>query len=174
MQIPFKFILQFGWGANILQAKTKQKKVKSLQRRTNSDSSWNCFFGLLFVAVVIIITHNGLPQRILPLCLTVKLKCFCSAQREIIWTCLPVNSYNKEKRWTHPFQRLAISGDVFQDWRSFHCTSPLPLPLFPLTSSLLFPLYSSVFLTLVPYCPSLWFYKRAWFPDPNKMVTLRH
>ena len=66
------------------QNKTKQKKVKSLQRRTNSDSSWNCFFGLLFVAVVIIIIHNGLPQRILPLCLTVKLKCFCSAQREII------------------------------------------------------------------------------------------
>ena len=31
---------------------------------------WNCFFDLLSVAFVIIITHTGLPQRILPLCLT--------------------------------------------------------------------------------------------------------
>ena len=34
---------------------------------------WNYFFDLLFVAVVIIIIHNDLPQRILPLGLTVKL-----------------------------------------------------------------------------------------------------
>ena len=36
---------------------------------------------LLFVAVVII---RRLPQRTLSLCLTVKLKCLCSAHREII------------------------------------------------------------------------------------------
>ena len=29
-------------------------------------------------SVIIIITHNGLPRRILPLCLTVKLNCLCS------------------------------------------------------------------------------------------------
>ena len=39
---------------------------------------WNYFFDLLFVAFVIIITQNGLPQRILPFCLTVKLQCLCS------------------------------------------------------------------------------------------------
>ena len=33
---------------------------------------WNCFFDLLFIAFVIIIIQNGLPQRILPLPLTVK------------------------------------------------------------------------------------------------------
>ena len=36
-------------------------------------SCWNCFFDLLFIAFVIIIIQNGLPQGILPLCLTVKL-----------------------------------------------------------------------------------------------------
>ena len=36
---------------------------------------WNCFFDLLSVNFVTVITHNGLPQRILPLCLTVKIKC---------------------------------------------------------------------------------------------------
>ena len=39
---------------------------------------WNCFCDLLSVAFVIIITHNGGPQRILPLCLTIKPNCFCS------------------------------------------------------------------------------------------------
>ena len=34
-----------------------------------------CSLDLLFVAFVIIIIHNGLPQRILPFCLTVKLYC---------------------------------------------------------------------------------------------------
>ena len=45
------------------------------------------FFDLLFIAAVIIIMHNGLPHRTLPLCLNVKLKCLCSAHREIIWLC---------------------------------------------------------------------------------------
>ena len=39
---------------------------------------WNCFFDLPFVAFVVIIIQNGLPQKILPLCLTVKCKCLCS------------------------------------------------------------------------------------------------
>ena len=34
----------------------------------------NCFFDLLFAAFVIKIIQNGLLQRILPLCLAVKLK----------------------------------------------------------------------------------------------------
>ena len=43
----------------------------------------------------------------------------------------------------------------------FYFTSSLPLSLF-------------CFLTLVPHCFSLWFYKRTRHPDPGKMVTLRH
>ena len=39
---------------------------------------WNCFFDLPFVAFVVIIIQNGLPQKILPLCLTVKHKCLYS------------------------------------------------------------------------------------------------
>ena len=39
---------------------------------------WNCLFDLLCIALVIIIIQNGLPQRILPLCLTVRPKCLCS------------------------------------------------------------------------------------------------
>ena len=44
----------------------------------------------LFVALVIIVIHNGLPQRIRPLCLTLKLKCLCS------WSCPPVDGKKKE------------------------------------------------------------------------------
>ena len=51
---------------------------------------WNCFFDLLFDAFVIIIIQNGLPQRILPLCMTIKLKCLCSE------LCPPVDG-RKEK-----------------------------------------------------------------------------
>ena len=36
----------------------------------------SCFFDLLFVAFVIIITYNGLPQIILSLCLTVQVPVF--------------------------------------------------------------------------------------------------
>ena len=36
---------------------------------------WNCLFDLFFVAFVITVIHNGLPQRILPFCLTIKLYC---------------------------------------------------------------------------------------------------
>ena len=53
------------------------------------------FFDLLFIAAVITIMHNGLPHRTLPLCLNVKLKCLCSAHREIIWPCPCVNGYKK-------------------------------------------------------------------------------
>ena len=51
---------------------------------------WNSFFDLLFIAFVIIIIQNGLPQKILPLCLTVKLKCLCSVP------CPPVDGRKNE------------------------------------------------------------------------------
>ena len=52
-----------------------------------------------------IITHNGLPQRILPLCLAIKLKCLCSETHR------PVHG-RKEEINTAPCQRLAILGDT--------------------------------------------------------------
>ena len=51
---------------------------------------------MLFIAFVIIIIHNGLPQGTLPLCLNVKLKCLCSAHKETIWPGPPVNGFRKE------------------------------------------------------------------------------
>ena len=47
---------------------------------------WNCSFDFILVACVIMIIWNDLPQRLLPLCLTVKLKCLCSEP------CPPVDS----------------------------------------------------------------------------------
>ena len=47
-------------------------------------------FDLLSVTFVTVVTHNGLPQRILPLCLTVKLKCLCSE------LCPPVDGRKEE------------------------------------------------------------------------------
>ena len=54
---------------------------------------------------VIIMTHNGLPQRILPLCLTVKLTCLCSEP------CPSVDGRREEIK-TYPRLRLAILGDI--------------------------------------------------------------
>ena len=55
---------------------------------------WNGSFDLLSVAFIFIITHNGLPQRALHLCLTIKLKCLCSEP------CPPVDG-RKEKLTHH-------------------------------------------------------------------------
>ena len=94
---------------------------------------WNCFFDLLLIAFIITVIHNGLPQRTLPLCLTVKLKCLWLAHREIIWLC-PV----KRREWHILSLKLIIPGDLLQAWSSSH---------FPTASPSLFCL-----LTLVPQC----------------------
>ena len=68
----------------------------------NLTPCWNCFFDLLFIAFLVIIIQNGLPQRILPLCLTIKLKCLCSEP----WRC-------QEGRNEHiPCLRFVILGDI--------------------------------------------------------------
>ena len=65
-------------------------------------SRWSCSFDLLSFAFVVIIIQNGLPQRILPLCLTIKLKCLCSEP----WRC-------QEGRNEHiPCLRFVILGDI--------------------------------------------------------------
>ena len=57
---------------------------------------WDRFFDLLFFAFVIIIIQNGWPQRILPLYLTVTLKCLCSEP------CPPVDCRQEEIINTSP------------------------------------------------------------------------
>ena len=57
-----------------------------------------------------------------------------------------------KERLTHPFQSLALPGDVLQDWG--------PFSLYFLTA----PPSLSCLLTLVPPHVSLWFYKRTWHP----------
>ena len=90
--------------------------------------SWNGFFALLLTAVVIVIIHNGWPQRTLPLGLTVKLKCLCWAHREILWPPKLWMAAGK-KRWT---QKAGCPWDVLQDWWPFyltcHCFSLSLLP----------------------------------------------
>ena len=85
---------------------------------------------LLFVAVVIIIRHKSLPQRTLTLCLMVKLKCLCSAQREIIWPSLTLNVCKKEEinislSWCWSFLETFCRADG-----PYYFTSLLPLPLY--------------------------------------------
>ena len=64
---------------------------------------WKCFFDLILVAFVIII-HNGLSQRILPLCLTVtKLPLF-----RTLSTC----RWQERRNQQIPCLRLAILGDI--------------------------------------------------------------
>ena len=59
------------------------------QGRAKMAPCWNCV-DLLSVASVIIITHSGLPQRALPLCLTIEKKCLCSGP------CPPVDDRREE------------------------------------------------------------------------------
>ena len=70
---------------------------------------WETFFDLIVIAFVITVMHDGLLQGTLPLsiCLTVKLKCFCSEP------CPPVDS-RKEEMNISPFRRLGVLGDVCQ------------------------------------------------------------
>ena len=72
------------------------------EKRSILIPCWNCFFDLLFVAIVIIIIQNGLPQRILPLWLTVKLSAFVQnsvhlwmAERKKLRYCLSEASHSR-------------------------------------------------------------------------------
>ena len=65
---------------------------------------WNCFFDLPFIAFVVIIIQNGLPQKILPLCLTVKHKCLYSEP------CPRVDGRKEDINTSHAWG--AILGDV--------------------------------------------------------------
>ena len=67
---------------------------------------------------VITVTHNGLPQRIPPLCLTGKPKYLCSE------LCLPVD-VRKEEINTIPCLRFAILGGT---WKISFLTSPISDP----------------------------------------------
>ena len=82
---------------------------------------WNSFFDLLFVAFVTIVIHNALPQRILPLYLTVQLKCPCSEP------CLPVDG-RKEEINTSPAWGLPF-WEIFARFMGFLLYFLLPLSL---------------------------------------------
>ena len=90
---------------------------------------------LLFVAVVVIIRHNSLPQRTLSLCLMVRLKCLCSAHREIICNPPPPPPHTltfecaRKKRLIYPFPDAGHSWDILQGWWPLFASS-LPLPLY--------------------------------------------
>ena len=117
---------------------------------------WNWFVDLLFVAVIIII-HNGLPQRTLPLCLTVGLKRLCSSHREIID---PAHLWmaTGKKRLACPFPEAGHSQKCFARLKTFFNLLPHCLSL------------SSLSFDFSYLLPSLWFYKRIWQPDPKKTV----
>ena len=111
-------------------------------RTTNSESSWHCFFDLLFTVVAIIIRHDGLPQTTLPLCPNGKRKCPCSAHRQITWPCLPLkrrDEYTAFKGW--PFQEMFCKAED-----PFYLTSSLS-PVLYCTFSLWF-LIASLHLAL--------------------------
>ena len=83
-------------------------------------------YWVLFIAViaVIIIIHNGFPQRTQPFCL---LKCLCSAHREIMGPCPPVNGHKGE-----------INSPLPKSGASWRCFARL-----------------RALFTLLPHCPSL-------------------
>ena len=64
---------------------------------------WNSFFNLLFTAFVIRIIQNGLPQRILPLCLTLNYSAFVQN---------PVHLWQEGRKEHILCLRLAVLGDV--------------------------------------------------------------
>ena len=87
---------------------------------------WETFFDLIVIAFVITVMHDGLLQGTLPLsiCLTVKLKCFCSEP-------YPLADDRKEKINTSLFLRLAILGNICKVNGLFTL-----FPCFPIVSDL--------------------------------------
>ena len=87
------------------------KLRESMKKQREISATWKSQFRLFqarsvsLVTFVIIISHNGLPQRLLPLCLTVKLKCLCSEP------CPPVDD-RKEEINISICLRLAILEDT--------------------------------------------------------------
>ena len=110
----------------------------------NWTPCWICFFDFNFAFCCFCYYNHTLPQGSLPLCQNVKLKCLCSAHGETIWPCPPVNGCKKEEMNTFPHWGWSSQEMFCKTDGPFYFTSPLPLPL--------------------------WFYKRNWHPDPDRMV----
>ena len=71
--------------------KASVSSVVLLQGKASSDPhDGTVVFDLLSIAFDVIIIHSGLPQRILLLCMTVKLNCLCSEP------CPPVDGRKEE------------------------------------------------------------------------------
>ena len=78
---------------------------------------WNYSFDLLSIALVILIIHNGLPQRILPFCPTVLLKRLCSDP------CPPVDCMKKEIN-TSPLPKACHSRRYLQEFNGLFTLFP--------------------------------------------------
>ena len=79
--------------------RVRKERALLLKGKANSDSTLELFFDLHFLMFIIIIIHNGLPQRILP------------SQPD------PVHLLDgkKEEINTSPCLRLAIVGHIRMD-----------------------------------------------------------
>ena len=105
-------------------------------------------FSLLFIITVI---HNGLPQRTLPLCQTLKLKCLCSVERQSDPAHLWMTA--SKKRLTHPFPDSGHSQTGFVRLKAL--------------------------FTLLSHCLSLIFpdwlasqeYQGSWLAKPNVLLS---
>ena len=82
-----------------------ENELRVLQGSSNSHSKLHLFFDLLFVAFVVIITHNDLPQGTRPSGWIWKPKCLCSGP-------CPLWISTGRKKLTHPFPSLAIPEDI--------------------------------------------------------------
>ena len=79
------------------------KNVHVFQGKVNSDSmlkTVSLTLTLVFAVFVIISIHNGLSQRILSLCLTVKLKCLCGTFIKKL-LCSSLDIKNKQTKTLH-------------------------------------------------------------------------
>ena len=74
-----------------------QGNLQTVAEKPALTPCWNSFFDLLFIVLAIMSIHNGLHHRTLLLCLIVKLKCLCSAHRQLTWPYPPVNGCDKEE-----------------------------------------------------------------------------
>ena len=87
-------------------AQTSLKETYCCREKSILTPRWNCFLDLFSVALVSVITHKGLPQRVPPLCLTYT--------EVLLFRTLSTCRRRKEETNTAPCLRLAVLGDIRQ------------------------------------------------------------
>ena len=84
---------------------------------------WNCFFDLLSIAFIIIITHNGLPQGFLPLC--------CSMYKSLPTLCDPMDCSTPGFPILHCLPEFAQTLSIESMMTSNHFVLCCPVFLLP-------------------------------------------